>query len=109
MKHKILFNLVATAALLKAGIASGVTAYDNAVLGDNPFSYWPMQETTGPTVHDVVSTNNGTMFTGDQSSLQYGAYYTSWTTNSGSAFGLGGPGFLFGVTNDASIYFTTRT
>ena len=33
--------------------------YQTVILGDGPVSYWPMQETTGPTIYDVVTTNAG--------------------------------------------------
>jgi hypothetical protein len=107
MKKTFLLNLITTAALLNAGAAFGVTAYDAAILGDGPTSYWPMQETTGPSVHDVVSTNNGAMYVGTHQA--YAGKYDVWVPNDGSAFGLGGPGFLYGVPDDKAIYFTNAT
>ncbi len=77
-----------------------VPVYQTTILDDHPTSYWPMHETNGPIIHDVVGTNNGTMFTGTA---------VTGTTNDGSAFTMGGPGFLFGVSDDTAIYFSNET
>jgi Right handed beta helix region/Immunoglobulin I-set domain len=80
------------------------SSYQSTILADHPVSYWPLQETNGPTIHEIVGTNNGTMMVGDHS--PYAGQYDTWIVNDGSAFGMGGPGVLFGETNDTAIYFT---
>ncbi len=98
MKKDYLLILIAVAILLSAGVASA--DYRSTVIADNPVSYWPMNETNGPIIHDIVGTNNGTMFTGST---------LPGTTNDGSAFTMGGPGFLDTVPADTAIYFSNET
>jgi hypothetical protein len=74
--------------------------YSSTIAGDLPTSYWPLNETNGPLIHDVIGTNMGTMFTGTNLPA---------ATNDGSAFQMGGPGVLFGVYNDTAIYFSNAT
>lgn len=64
------------------------SAYRSVVLGDQPTSYWPLNETSGTTIHDVVGTNNGACM-------------------NASGLTLGGPGILSGqgVASDTAIYF----
>lgn len=71
-----------------------------------------MNESAGPTLHDNVSTNDGTMLIG--TGTQFFSWWTAWQTNDGSAFGLRGPGALaYEVTNnpagDYSMFFTNNT
>ena len=102
-----LFAWIAVAVVSSASLAFGTTTYDSTILIDGPVSYWPMQETVGPTIHDVVSTNNGTMYMGTTLVPNTGGeYYSAWVVNNGSAFGMGGPGILHNVPNDTAIYFT---
>jgi hypothetical protein len=83
--------------------------YDATILADHPASYWPMQETNGPTIHDIISSNNGTMYQGTTPYAPSGTeYYQAWAVNNGSAFGMGGPGILHNVPNDKAIYFTNE-
>ncbi len=83
--------------------------YDATIQADHPASYWPMQETTGPTIHDIISSNNGTLYQGTAPYAPSGTeYYQAWAVNNGSAFGLGGPGILHNVPNDKAIYFTNE-
>ncbi len=97
--------LIVAVVMSSATLTLGTTSYDSIVLGDNPVSYWPMQETVGPTIHDIVSTNNGTMMVGTNPNGT--GYSTTFVTNSGSAFDMGGPGALFGgALSDTAIYFT---
>ena len=71
-----------------------------------------MQETTGPTIHDIVGTNNGTLMTstdpgGEAQGRDYHETFTNASaTSDGVSYALGGPGFLYGVPGDAAIYFT---
>src|ERR1035437_6456652 len=82
-----LFSLIAAVMILSASVAFGqTTAYDAMILGDNPTSYWPLNETNGITIHDMVGTNNGTC------------------VNPGGLT-LGGPGIL-SEQGDKAIYFT---
>jgi len=68
-----------------------------------------MQETNGPTIHDIISTNNGTLQQGTVPYARSGIqYYQAWATNNGSAFGMGGPGVFHNDPNDKAIYFTNR-
>jgi len=80
-------------------------------LADNPVSYWPMQETTGPTIHDIVGGYDGTLMTStDGTSLgtnQHHAFANGGAVSTdGSTYRFGGPGGLAGVPGDKAIYFT---
>jgi len=81
-------------------------------MGDSPVSYWPMQETNGPTIYDVVGTNNGTMMTSTDPIACANVSgntdtCTNFVINDGSAFGMGTPGvFANWAPNDTCIYFT---
>jgi alpha-galactosidase len=68
------------------------SSYQSTILADHPVSYWPLNETSGTIIHDVVGTNNGTCMN------------TSGLT-------LGGPGILYGqgVTSETAIYFTNTS
>jgi hypothetical protein len=68
------------------------SAYQQTILADHPVSYWPLNETNGTLIHDVVATNNGTCI-------------------NPSGLTLGGPGILYsqGVTTDTAIYFTNTS
>jgi Concanavalin A-like lectin/glucanases superfamily/Immunoglobulin I-set domain len=68
------------------------SSYQATILADHPVSYWPLNETSGTFIHDVVGTNNGTCI----------------NTN---GLALGGPGILYGqdVTTDKAIYFTNTS
>jgi hypothetical protein len=63
--------------------------YESVILADHPTSYWPMSETSGSIIHDVIGTNDG-------------------TCENLSGLTLGGPGVLYGqgVTSDTAIYFS---
>src|ERR1700733_2779726 len=96
-KTPFLAYLTASAVLLTATLAFGQTLYDTTITGDNPVSYWPMQETTGPTIYDVVGTNNGTMVASTDAINCANVSgntdnCTNFVTNDGSAFGMGAPG-----------------
>jgi len=65
-----------------------------------------MQETSGPTIHDVVAGRDGTMNVGTTAGSA--GYWTAWTANNGSAFGMGGSGAL-SAPGDKAIYFTNAT
>jgi hypothetical protein len=105
---KLLLFVIAVVVMSASTLTFGATAYDNIVLADNPVSYWPMQETVGPVIHDIVSANNGTMMVGTNPNGT--GYSTTFVTNSGSAFDMGGPGALFGgVSSDTAIYFTNAS
>jgi hypothetical protein len=93
---------VLTVATNRRVIAS---AYQNAILADGPTSYWPLNETNGPFVYDIMGTNYGTMMVGTDSADGYGGH-SVFAMNDGSAFGMGGPGALYGVSGDTAIYFT---
>ena len=43
--------------------------YANALLGLNPFAYWPLNETSGTVTYDYVSGNNGVPTTGNPYSI----------------------------------------
>jgi hypothetical protein len=61
--------------------------YLATILPDKPTSYWPLNETSGTVIHDVVGTNNGTCI-------------------NTSGIVLGGPGILSGQgVTDSAIYF----
>jgi hypothetical protein len=86
-------------------------SYQAVILGDSPVSYWPMQETAGPTIHDIVSGYNGTLMTStDGASLgnnQHNAFVTAgFGSSDGATYLLGGPGGLPDVPGDTAIYFT---
>ena len=64
------------------------SSYQAVVIADSPVSFWPLHETSGTLIHDIVGTNNGAAI------------------NTGSLT-LGAPGILYsnGVTSDTSIAF----
>ncbi len=68
------------------------SGYRATVLADHPVSYWPLNETSGTLIHDVVGANNGTCM-------------------NPNGMTLGGPGVLYGqgVTSDTAIYFTNTS
>jgi hypothetical protein len=81
------------------------------ILADHPVAYWPIQETTGPTVHDIVGGYNGTLMTStDGAGLgtnQHNAFANAGSGSSdGATYLLGGAGGLTGVPGDTAIYFT---
>ncbi len=94
--------LAVLACFLSAGVALGAD-YRAAILADHPTSYWPLQETKGPIIHDIVGTNNGMCLQGVKNEK---GRYLAFTTNDGSAFGMGTPGALKGIQGDTAIYFT---
>jgi hypothetical protein len=61
-----------------------ISTYESIILADYPTSYWPMNETSGTIIHDLVGTNNGTCM-------------------NASGLTLGGPGLVAGLT---AVYFT---
>ena len=67
--------------------STALTAYQTVIIADAPTSFWPLNETNGNVIHDIVGPNNGTA---GASGLTYG-----------------GPGILYsnGVTSDTAIYF----
>ena len=105
--------MTASAVLLTAPLAFGSNLYDTTVINDGAVSYWPMQETNGPTVHDIAGTNNGTMMVStDNPPCANVSGSTDQCTNFiidtvGTNFGLGSPGmFANWNSNDTCIYFT---
>ena len=80
------------AALTVLTNSSGLTAYQTIIIADAPVAFWPLNETSGTTIHDIAGTNNG-------------------TAENPSGLGLGGPGILYsnGVTTDLAIYFTNSS
>jgi hypothetical protein len=64
-------------------------AYLSVIMADHPTSYWPMNETSGSIIHDIIGANDGTCM-------------------NLSGLTLGGPGVQYGqgVTSDTAIYFT---
>jgi trimeric autotransporter adhesin len=66
------------------------SVYEDVILADRPTSFWPLNETSGTLIHDVVGSNNGTCMN------------TSGLT-------LNSPGILYdqGVTQDTAIYFNS--
>ena len=61
-----------------------VPAYQTAILADSPISYWPMQETIGPAIHDIVSGNDGTLMTSTDGNSLGSDYHANFVT-AGSA------------------------
>jgi hypothetical protein len=109
MNKKHILYMAATTVLLSAGLAFGTTYYDSVILGDNPVSYWPLQETNGPTIHDIVGTNNGTMMVAtDAASPTSTDTHQVFAVNSGSAFGMAQTGFFTNPFNvpDSCLFFT---
>lgn len=87
------------------------SAYQIMITADHPVAYWPMQETIGPTIHDIVGGYNGTLMTSTDGTSLGANQHTAFTTaGSGSSDGatylLGGPGGLAGEPGDTAIYFT---
>jgi len=107
MNKKHILHLAVTTVLLNATLAFGTTLYDSTIIGDNPVSYWPMQETNGPTIYDVVGTNNGTMMVAtDAAPSSNNDSHTNFAVNNGSAFIMGSPGIQTNCNpNDTCIYF----
>jgi len=70
-------------------LPSGVSSYDTTILYDNPVAYWPMKETSGSTITDLVAGLNGTVSgaTINQSSLSAGL----------------GPSILMGTSADVTV------
>jgi Concanavalin A-like lectin/glucanases superfamily len=101
-KTNYLFTLIAAVILLNARVAFAQD-YRSVVIADRPASYWPLNETNGPIIHDIVGTNNGICMKGVDGG---NGRFTTFYTNDGSAFGMGGPGILHGVQRDKAIYFT---
>ena len=89
MKTNRFIIWVAAMILSSASIVLGTTAsYESVIEGDAPISFWPLNETNGTVIHDVVGTNNGT------------AINTSGLT-------LGGQGITYSNTpTDTAIYFS---
>jgi len=88
-----------------------VSPYQIMILADNPVSYWPMQETIGPTIQDIVSGYNGTLMTStDGTSLgnnQHNAFANGGAVSTdGATYLMGGLGGLDGIQGDRAIYFT---
>ena len=88
-----------------------LSAYQVAVQADNPVSYWPMQETTGPTIHDIVGGYDGTLMTSTDGTGLGNNQHRNFATadavsTDGATYLLGGPGGLSGVPGDTAIYFT---
>ena len=88
-----------------------VPLYQVMILADNPVSYWPMQETIGPTIHDIVGGYDGTLMTStDGTSLgtnQHNAFANGGAVSTdGATYLFGGPGGLAGVSGDKAVYFT---
>jgi hypothetical protein len=85
-----------------------LTAYDTAVLNDNPIAYWPMQETSGTTIFDTAGTNTGTMYVANDVQGINDTHVSFDVSNAG--FKMGDAGLL--NTNvypaDTSIYFNTN-
>ena len=50
-------SITSTAATLTVVTNS---SYKSMILADHPVSYWPLNETSGTVIHDVVGPNNGT-------------------------------------------------
>ena len=101
------------------------SSYQTLILGDRPVSYWPMQETTGPTISDIVTTNagpfNGTVqistdgFTNggtDGEGKTWGIIHETFTNSTsavasdGATYLFGGLGGLTGMSGDKAVYFT---
>ncbi len=80
-----------TSAVVRLTLLTNIS-YQAVVLGDHPVSYWPLNETNGTVIHDIVGTNNGTC------------------VNPGGLT-LGGPGILSGqgLITDKAIYFTNTS
>jgi len=57
-KKNYLFTLIAAVIMLNAGLAFAQD-YRSVVIADHPTSYWPLNETNGPIIYDIVGTNNG--------------------------------------------------
>ena len=112
------YEVVATASSVSVtSIVAALTVtnlnYQAAVLFDGAVAYWPMQETNGPTVYDIVSTNNGTLVTSTDNNIGLG-YHTNFVTagtgaTDGKTYLFGGAGGLTGVSGDTAIYFTNLT
>jgi hypothetical protein len=85
-----------------------LTAYDTAILNDNPVAYWPMQETGGTSIADTAGTNTGTMYVANDVQGVNDAHKSFDVSNAG--FKMGDAGLLNTnvYTNDTSIYFNTN-
>jgi hypothetical protein len=81
------YNLV-TSSVAALTVMTNPT-YRATILGDNPVSFWPLDETGGTVIHDIVGTNNGACV-------------------NPNGLTLGAPGILNsqGVPTDKAIYFT---
>jgi hypothetical protein len=85
------------------------TSYDTLILSDSPYAYWPLQDASGPIITDIAGTNNGTLMTSTDvgfTAHQHNLFAASSSSSDGLSFALGAPGFMYGVSNDAAIYFT---
>jgi len=87
------------------------SAYQIMITADHPVAYWPMQETAGPTIHDIVGGYNGTLMTSTDGTSLGANQHTAFTTagsgpSDGATYLLGGPGGLVSVPGDTAIYFT---
>lgn len=104
--RRLLALAATTAVMLNAKAVFGNTAYDNAILADNPVGYWPMQETSGTTIADITGNgNNGTMFVSTDAPGGQQEHITFAVSNSG--FTMGDVGLLPAFPGDTSIYFNT--
>lgn len=83
-------------------------SYDSVVMADSPVSYWPMQETAGPTIHDIAGTNHGTLYTSTDGTSLVNNQHTNFVVgdavaSDGATYRLAGPGRVAG---DKALYFT---
>jgi hypothetical protein len=79
------------------------SAYEYAIMADNPVAYWSLNESSGAIIHDVIGGHNGTSLKGVNGNA---GVFLNFVTNNGSAFGMGQPGVLPG---EKAIYSRTQT
>jgi hypothetical protein len=93
-----------------------LSAYDNLVIADGAYGYWPLQETTGPVFFDIGScgTNAGVMYTstdpglGGNAADEHNIFAVAGANSTdGGTYSLGDPGpFTNWDSGDVGISFT---
>lgn len=97
MKTTILIAVTAFA-VATICIRAEATPYSDAVLADNPISYWQLNETSGTTAADSADGNDGT---------NVGGITLGVTGIVGNAFGFDGSTGYVGMGNPANLNFGT--
>jgi hypothetical protein len=84
-------SVTSAPAVLNVLPQQNLSAYTNAVMGDNPVAFLQMTETNGPTAYDSSGNGNN------------GAYYLDTTVDSGALTNMAGPNL---ASNNTAVVFS---